>query len=270
MRAISVHQPFAWAIARGLKKVENRTWTTNYRGPVAIQASVNKERLLELQDALGDKFDASRFATGAVVAVVELVDVQSLNPSLESDPWAEGPYCWILSNARMLQNPVKVKGKTSLFKLSPEETAKVVEQLELGEATPPRDCDDLLAAFQVDPYELEMVRAEFYWNEGQFEGTVRCTSKAIGLEPELEQGWRIRALAQLELGKTDEAMADVAEAIRLAPDFGWAYMVRAHIWEALGDAEKCQADQAKALQLSPEIADTGEEESPTTAEDEAE
>jgi hypothetical protein len=42
MRALSIHQPFVWAIACGIKTVENRTSKTNHRGPVAIQASVTE------------------------------------------------------------------------------------------------------------------------------------------------------------------------------------------------------------------------------------
>jgi tetratricopeptide (TPR) repeat protein len=262
MRAISIHQPYAWAIACGFKRVENRSWTTNYRGPVAVQASVNKERLLELHEALGNSFDGSLFTTGAVVAVVDLVDVQPLNPSLESDPWAEGPFCWILSNARMLQTPVKVKGKTSLFKLSLAETAKVAEQLELDAAAPPQVSEGLLAAFQVDPYALETVRAELYWHKGLFEDAVRCATKAIELAPEVEQGWRVRAIAQFALGKNNEAMLDVSEALRLVPNSGWAYLVRSHVWQALGDAEKCQADEEKAIRLCPEIAQSGDDQPP--------
>lgn len=39
MRAISLHQPWASAIAYGAKRVETRSWSTNYRGPLAIHAA---------------------------------------------------------------------------------------------------------------------------------------------------------------------------------------------------------------------------------------
>ncbi|HHY88739.1 MAG TPA: ASCH domain-containing protein, partial [Chloroflexi bacterium] len=38
MKALSVRQPWAWLIAQGYKTVENRTWATNYRGPLLIHA----------------------------------------------------------------------------------------------------------------------------------------------------------------------------------------------------------------------------------------
>src|SRR5664280_3664302 len=40
VRILSVQQPWAWAIVEGHKRVENRTWTTPYRGPVLIHEEV--------------------------------------------------------------------------------------------------------------------------------------------------------------------------------------------------------------------------------------
>lgn len=39
MKAISLWQPWASAIAVGAKRVETRSWATNYRGPLAIHAA---------------------------------------------------------------------------------------------------------------------------------------------------------------------------------------------------------------------------------------
>jgi hypothetical protein len=45
MKAISLWQPWASAIAAGLKQVETRGWSTSYRGPLAIHAA--KHRTLD-------------------------------------------------------------------------------------------------------------------------------------------------------------------------------------------------------------------------------
>lgn len=42
MRAISLWQPWASAIAVGAKRVETRHWSTTYRGPLAIHAAKRK------------------------------------------------------------------------------------------------------------------------------------------------------------------------------------------------------------------------------------
>jgi hypothetical protein len=39
MKALSVRQPWAWAILHAGKFVENRTWATAYRGPLLLHAS---------------------------------------------------------------------------------------------------------------------------------------------------------------------------------------------------------------------------------------
>ena len=40
-RALTVKQPWASLLVAGIKTVENRTWTTKYRGPLAIHAALS-------------------------------------------------------------------------------------------------------------------------------------------------------------------------------------------------------------------------------------
>lgn len=44
MKALSIRQPWAWLIVNGHKDIENRTWSTNYRGHVLIHASKGMTR----------------------------------------------------------------------------------------------------------------------------------------------------------------------------------------------------------------------------------
>lgn len=39
MKALSLKQPYAWLIANGFLQVDDRTWGTQYRGPMLIHAS---------------------------------------------------------------------------------------------------------------------------------------------------------------------------------------------------------------------------------------
>ena len=36
MKCLSIQQPWAWAVVNGWKPIENRTWHTNYHGPLLI------------------------------------------------------------------------------------------------------------------------------------------------------------------------------------------------------------------------------------------
>jgi hypothetical protein len=50
MKTLSVRQPYAWLIVAGFKTIENRTWRTNYRGPLQIHASQKAGRGRDRQD----------------------------------------------------------------------------------------------------------------------------------------------------------------------------------------------------------------------------
>jgi hypothetical protein len=42
MKALTLYQPWATLVAIGKKRIETRSWPTNYRGPLAIHVSKNK------------------------------------------------------------------------------------------------------------------------------------------------------------------------------------------------------------------------------------
>jgi hypothetical protein len=44
MKILSIRQPWAYLITRGSKNIENRSWPTNYRGPVLIHASLKIDK----------------------------------------------------------------------------------------------------------------------------------------------------------------------------------------------------------------------------------
>ncbi len=115
MRCLALKQPYAWALVAGIKDIENRSWSTGYRGPIAILAGASKSEV----NAYGKPNKLKiNFPFGAVVGVVDLVDVLPLSEELEKNPWAWGPYCWRVANARMLEKPIPAKGKLKLFDLS--------------------------------------------------------------------------------------------------------------------------------------------------------
>ena len=117
MKAITVRQPWASMIVRGIKRVENRTWCPNgHRGPLAIHAGLNRSELHRCDDPSYPAVDELEF--GAIVGVVDLVDCLPLAEYLADrpdDPLAKGPYCWILANPRVLTPSVPYSGRQRLF-----------------------------------------------------------------------------------------------------------------------------------------------------------
>ena len=112
----------------GHKRIENRTWATKYRGPLWIHAGKSRAWLAQGLEFLSDRgivpattpgADASGspvLVYGALIGLVELVDC--LPPAeCGGDPFAFGPWCWVLRDARTLDEPIPCKGAQKLFRI---------------------------------------------------------------------------------------------------------------------------------------------------------
>ncbi|GAA3924180.1 hypothetical protein GCM10023085_01840 [Actinomadura viridis] len=123
MQAISVQQPWAFAIARGGKSISNQALPTAYRGPLLIHASMRVDLKAcdspLIRSAGWDPGDP--LATiGAVIATADLDEVCSSSlldrPSCDCGPWAEpGFHHWRLTSVRALPRPIVALGRTSLW-----------------------------------------------------------------------------------------------------------------------------------------------------------
>lgn len=45
MKALSIKEPFASLVSLGIKRIETRSWKTNYRGEIYIHASLTKNKM---------------------------------------------------------------------------------------------------------------------------------------------------------------------------------------------------------------------------------
>jgi hypothetical protein len=134
MKAISLHQPWATAVAIGLKKFETRSWSTSHLGPLAIHAAKKKSDYqrqmfalfmenevmqLYFHDAGIREFDQLLF--GALIATAN-VDLCGCTEFLKPDPteallgdFSADRYAWRLSNPRRLEKPIPYKGHQGFF-----------------------------------------------------------------------------------------------------------------------------------------------------------
>jgi hypothetical protein len=126
MKALSLWQPWATAIALQLKKIETRGWYTSYRGPLAIHAA--KRWTVEEREFLEDMQELHFFPTGvdvplgAIVAVVNLENCvrteKLLSISTLEESWGNyGPerFGFMLSNIRALPEPIPFRGAQGFF-----------------------------------------------------------------------------------------------------------------------------------------------------------
>ena len=153
VKVLSVKNPFAYLILQGGKDVENRTWTTDYRGRLYIHVSGDTmpfplaedypdlksekkydEYVLKVRDfhkkiskyyenfgitedtdinSWINKTDIWFLKSQSIIGYVDLVDVIQNS----SSPWSiDGQYHWILKNPTLLENPIRqVKGRLGLW-----------------------------------------------------------------------------------------------------------------------------------------------------------
>lgn len=123
-RALTITPAWAWAIVHAGKRIENRSWTTNYRGSILIHADL-RERPTDRQDveAIIGRPLPREIERGAFVARATLVDVVRIDDRwIERSraqqalgPWAVGPYCWILEDVEPYTWPIKATGRQGLW-----------------------------------------------------------------------------------------------------------------------------------------------------------
>ncbi len=122
MKALSIHQPWAWAILHAGKTVENRGWSTRHRGPLLIHASKTRKSYDSLAELDWEKVYGvelpkwEELVTGSLVGVVEVVDCLPASEATPS-PWVQGPMCWVLANPRAFTEPVAYRGAQGLFEV---------------------------------------------------------------------------------------------------------------------------------------------------------
>lgn len=116
-RVLSLRQPWAWAVAIGRKRVENRNWSTGYRGTVYIHASMRLDRTAVewIRREIHLK-PPDQFVHGAIVAVATIDDVMTRKNARRFGKWFFGKYGFVLSNVRPLRRPVSTRGKLGLWR----------------------------------------------------------------------------------------------------------------------------------------------------------
>lgn len=114
--ALSIRQPWAWAIIHAGKDIENRTWGATLRGPICIHAARGCSHeeweaaslFIHQLGHIPPMRDDMPF--GGIVGVVDIVDSVSQSRS----PWFFGPKGFALRNARPVDF-IPVRGALGFF-----------------------------------------------------------------------------------------------------------------------------------------------------------
>lgn len=97
MKALSIRQPWAWAILHAGKDIENRPWPTRYRGEFIVHAALTYDT--DGHWAIEREFGIvlppmSEMRGGGIVGRVRLVDCVTASESR----WFNGPYGFVLAD----------------------------------------------------------------------------------------------------------------------------------------------------------------------------
>ncbi len=115
MKALSIRQPWAWLIVHGYKDVENRTWSTKFRGRVQVHAGKIPDPgwfpQLALEVEAGGIALPDQPSLGALVGEVDIIDCVSQWDS----PWFIGPYGFLLANPLAYSLPIPYRGRLGFF-----------------------------------------------------------------------------------------------------------------------------------------------------------
>jgi activating signal cointegrator 1 len=140
--AISLTQPWASLVALNAKRIETRSWSTRYRGTIAIQAAKGfpdwaKELCLtEPFRKYVPNFKA--LPLGAIVAVANLVHIVETEYCHEVERGSEeeafgdytpGRYAWKLQDIFALPEVIPCRGALSVWEVPTEVMTKINEQI---------------------------------------------------------------------------------------------------------------------------------------------
>lgn len=136
LKVLSVQQPYSYLLAHGIKDVENRNWTTRYRGLVLIHAGKKVDPgCFDGERAYSPEFYLaggglhimghvpllkSGYETGGIVGIARLVDIVTESKS----PWFRGAYGWVFDKAMPLPL-IPMRGSLGLIDAPAEIVAQV-------------------------------------------------------------------------------------------------------------------------------------------------
>ena len=101
--ALSIRQPWAWLIVNGYKDIENRDWSTRFRGDFLVHAGkamddMSLEEIIRYYDMKGISPSKVELFRGGIIGRATLVDCVSKSES----KWFHGQYGFKLANPTTL------------------------------------------------------------------------------------------------------------------------------------------------------------------------
>ena len=130
MKVISIKEPFATLIMNGNKKIETRSWKTNYRGELYIHASGKTLAKEFLDDNIIDLIKDMDMNFGNIICEGNLIDCIYMDEEFIKKIrknkieyicglYEVGRYAWIFDNIELIY-PIPAKGKLNIWNYNME------------------------------------------------------------------------------------------------------------------------------------------------------
>ncbi|WP_019074402.1 hypothetical protein [Streptomyces hokutonensis] len=124
IRCMTIRPPWSDLIAieddQVAKRIENRVWSTRWRGTLLIHAGSEVDTRALALPAVRQTLDADyELVRGAVVAIADLAGIHADDGACT--PWSqEGCFHWELARVQRLTTPVPARGTQRLWKPTPK------------------------------------------------------------------------------------------------------------------------------------------------------
>ena len=128
MKVLTIQEPYATFIMQGLKKIETRSWKTNYRGEIYIHAGKSKQFLKTIDnEQVLSLVKQNNMNYGKIICKTELVDCIYMTEEFieyikinypeeyKLGIYKVGRYAWILKNTKKLNTKIPAKGKLNIW-----------------------------------------------------------------------------------------------------------------------------------------------------------
>ncbi|MEZ0095046.1 hypothetical protein [Streptacidiphilus sp. EB129] len=127
-RGLTIRPPWSTLITLGIKSIENRPWTTRYRGPLLIHAGRTLDRIALTLPTVTDALTTDQHHPGHIVAVAHLADCHPDDGPCT--PWAQpAHHHLVLTDIRPLPQPIAHRGTLGLWKPPDDVLRQLADQL---------------------------------------------------------------------------------------------------------------------------------------------
>ena len=110
MKALNIRQPWAWLMVNGYKDIENRSWSTDFRGRVYVHAGrrIKSGNFPEQRHHIKQSgiFLPEEPPLGSIVGEVIITDCVDC-----------GPYGFLLSSPVAYKDPIPYRGQLGFFEV---------------------------------------------------------------------------------------------------------------------------------------------------------